>query len=61
MMSDMTYCVPHEPCPLEDCIRHYSKLEDLRKQGQKYVSIADFAPTCRRYIHCVLEEVENER
>ena len=58
-MADITYCVPHTLCPYTDCIRHYSKLEELRKQGQKYVSVADFAPTCRRYIAYIVEEVTN--
>lgn len=56
-MADFTYCVSQ--CPLTDCYRHHSQLEELQRQGQKYVSIADFAPTCRRYIHGVLMEVEN--
>ena len=56
-MADRTYCI--SPCPFKDCYRHYSQLEELHKQGEKYVSIADFAPTCRRYIAHIVEEVEN--
>lgn len=58
-MADITYCVPHAPCPFTDCVRHYSKIKELQKQGQKYVSIADLAPTCRRYIGYIVEEVDN--
>ena len=56
-MADITYCVSQ--CPFDDCFRHSNKLKELYDQGQKYVSIADFAPTCRRYIDYVLEVVEN--
>ena len=36
----------------------HERIAELAKHGQKYVSIADFAPTCREYIATVLEEVE---
>lgn len=58
-MADITYCVPSEPCLFTDCVRHYSQLEELQKQGQKYVSVADYAPVCRRYIDHIVEEVSN--
>lgn len=59
-MADITYCVAK--CSHTKCERHGSKIAELAKHGQKYVSIADFAPTCRMYIASVLEEVEkNER
>lgn len=57
-MADITYCV--SPCPFTDCFRHCSQLEELQKQGQKYVNIADLAPVCREYINHVLGEVDNE-
>lgn len=60
VMADMTYCTAK--CSYTKCERHGSKIAELAKHGQKYVSIADFAPTCRTYIASVLEEVEkNER
>lgn len=59
-MANITYCV--SPCPFTDCFRHYSaNWESITSKGQKYVSVEDYVPTCRRYINYVLEEVENER
>lgn len=54
-MADMTYCVAN--CPHIKCERHGSKIAELAKHGQKYVSVADFAPVCREYIAQVVEEV----
>ncbi len=59
-MADITYCVAQ--CSHTKCERHNSKIAELAKHGQKYVSIADFAPVCREYIYDVLREVEkNEK
>lgn len=53
-MADITYCCYAE-CPFKDCERHLSKVtESGRAQA---VWMADFAPTCRRYIAHVVEEV----
>lgn len=57
-MADMTYCI--SPCPFTDCYRHYSKMREAEKMGQKYVSVADFAPVCKVYISQVLEVIEND-
>ena len=54
-MADITYCT--SVCPFEDCERHGSRIKDLQQYGVKYVSLADFAPVCRRYIRNVVEEV----
>lgn len=55
-MADITYCI--SPCPFSDCYRHSERLREL--QGQKYVSVADFAPVCKVYISQVLEAIEND-
>lgn len=57
-MSDITYCA-YSNCPLKNCSRHITKSD----RKSKYVSVCDFAPTCRDYLYYVLEEVEkdNER
>ena len=57
-MADITYCT--SDCPFEDCERHESKIAEAAGNGQKYISIADFAPTCRRYIAMVVEEVRKD-
>lgn len=57
-MADITYCI--SPCPFKDCFRHYSaNWKSITDSGKKYVSVADYAPTCRRYISYIVEEVEN--
>lgn len=55
-MKDITYCV--SICPFEDCERHQIHLKNSQTQ---YVSIADFAGTCRRYIEYVLNYVNESR
>ena len=54
-MADMTYCT-YGGCPFEDCERHPINLNG--KDG--IVSLADFAPVCRRYIAHVVEEVADD-
>lgn len=54
-MADITYCA--SDCPFKDCERHKSKASKAAIEGRGYVSIADFAPVCRRYIDHVVEEV----
>ena len=54
-MADITYCT--SGCPFKDCERHESKIAEAARNGQKYVSIADFAPVCRRYIASLVKEV----
>lgn len=56
-MADITYCV--SSCPFTDCVRHCSHLKELYEQGPKFVSVADYAPVCRRYIDHIVEEVTN--
>lgn len=57
-MADKTYCI--SPCPFKDCHRHYSaNWEKITEHGKKYVSVADYAPVCRRYIAHIVEEVSN--
>ena len=59
-MSDKTYCA-YAGCPLKNCDRHISQLSQLKNKNQ-YVSVCDFAPTCREYLEHVLEEVQkNDR
>ena len=53
-MADITYCA-YAACPLKRCSRHLSRAD----KRNKYVSVCDFAPTCREYLSYVLEEVEN--
>lgn len=50
-MKDITWCVSSD-CP-DMCERH---VLNCREKGM--VSLADFSGVCRRYIGCVLEEVE---
>ena len=57
-MADITYCASY--CPFKDCERHKSKISKAAREGKEYVSIADFAPTCRRYIASVVEEVRKD-
>ena len=57
-MADIAYCI--SDCPFKDCERHESKIAEEARNGRRYVSIADFAPTCRRYIASVVEEVRND-
>ena len=57
-MADITYCTSY--CPFKDCERHHSKILEAARKGVGYVSIADFAPTCRRYIASVVEEVSKD-
>lgn len=60
MLSDITYCI--SPCPFKDCERHGGKIKELTVDKKKYISVADFAPICRKYISQIIEEVtENER
>lgn len=54
-MADITYCTSE--CPFKDCERHKSKISQAARDGKGWVSVADFAPTCRRYIARVVEEV----
>ena len=56
-MADITYCA-YKECPLKHCDRHLSRLQNKNKN--EYVSVCDFAPTCRDYLSCVLEDIENE-
>lgn len=57
---DMTYC-SNVSCPFKDCERHWEHIKELAKQGEKYVSLADFSGTCREYISYVLDKLENEK
>ena len=54
-----TYC-SNVSCPFKDCERHWEHIKELAKQGEKYVSLADFGGTCREYIDYVLDKLENE-
>lgn len=55
-MADMTYCI--SSCPFKDCDHNLSaNREKITEYGQKYVNVADYAPTCRRYIAHIVEEV----
>lgn len=55
-MDDITYCA-YADCPLKDCERHLTRLDDRVGARADGFSIADFAPTCRDYIRHVVEEV----
>lgn len=52
--SDMTYCT-NTDCPFKDCERYWKHIKELAKQGEKYVSLADFSGVCREYISYLLE------
>lgn len=54
-MADITYCA--SDCPFRDCERHKSKISDAAIRGKEYISVSDFAPTCRRYIAHVVGKV----
>lgn len=56
---DMTYCT-NTDCPFKDCERYWKHIKELAKQGEKYVSLADFSGVCREYISYLLNELENE-
>lgn len=56
-MTDKTYCV-YAACPLKRCDRHLSRLQ--HKSKNEYVSVCDFAPTCREYLSYALDEVNKE-
>lgn len=53
-MQDITFCA-FMGCPLKTCDRHLSRLQD---EGGS-ISMADFAPTCRDYIHLLVQEVKS--
>lgn len=53
-MSDITYCI-NDDCPFEECARHPCRLQG--KEG--YVSIANFAGTCRDYIGWLIKEIKS--
>ena len=57
-MTDKTYCA-YAGCPIKSCDRHLSRLQNENKK--EYVSVCDFAPTCREYLYYVLEELNNDR
>lgn len=58
-MADITYCA-YAGCPLKDCERHLNRLHDADRTARDGFSFADFAPTCRRYIGFVVEEVSSD-
>lgn len=55
-MDDITFCA-YAGCPLKDCERHLNRLNDADRPGKDGFTITYFAPTCRRYIEHVVEEV----
>lgn len=57
-MADITYCI-NAQCPFTKCERHPNKIADAHKQGQRFVSVANFDGVCRKYIgHLVTEITE---
>lgn len=52
---DRTYC-DNKECPFKDCFRHISN----RPKLYKYLSIADYSGTCRRYITWLVNEVQKD-
>ena len=56
-MADITYCINGQ-CPFEECERHPSKIAEAQKQGQRFVSVANFDGVCRKYIGHLVDEVE---
>ena len=56
-MADITYCA-YAGCPIKSCERHLCRLQKLKNKNE-YVSVSDFAPTCREYLSYALEEVTN--
>ena len=57
-MTDKTYCA-YAGCPIKSCDRHLCQLKN--KSKSEYVSVCDFAPTCREYLNYVLEDLNNDR
>ena len=57
-MTDKTYCA-YAGCPIKSCDRHLCRLQN--KSKNEYVSVCDFAPTCREYLNYVLEDLNNDR
>lgn len=56
-MADITYCA-YAACPIKKCERHATKIPKATIDGKGYVSVCDFAPTCREYLSYALQEVE---
>ncbi len=56
MNSDITYCA-YVGCPLKSCDRHLCRCQNRNE----YVSVCDFAPTCRKYLTYLLDEITNEQ
>ena len=57
-MDDITYC-SYYGCPLKQCERHPTKIQRATVIGG-YVSMADFAGTCREYIDYILEKEQGK-
>lgn len=57
-MDDITYCA-YAGCPLKECERHLTRLDDRVGARADGFTIADFAPVCRRYIAHVVDEVRD--
>lgn len=56
-MADITYC-SNVNCPFADCERHLRQLQ-ADAYSKSYVSIANFAGTCRNYIGHLVEEASD--
>lgn len=54
---DVTYCSNND-CPFKDCFRHQEKLKALDPKG--WVSIANYAGICKRYLTWLVEDVKRE-
>lgn len=57
-MADITYC-SNVNCPFADCERHLRNLP-TGAYSHKYVSIANFAGTCRDYIGHLVDKAKEE-
>lgn len=55
-MIKITYCV-NSACPYEDCYKHLTKVNELDKEKNETVRIADFSGVCRKYINYLIDEI----
>ncbi len=58
-MADITYCT-HKGCPFRDCERHPNRVSKAARDGRGYVSVADLAGACRRYIGYLVDKEKEE-
>lgn len=58
-MADITYC-DYAGCPIKSCERHPTKISKACIDGRGYVSVANYAGVCRKYISHLVTEIEEK-